>query len=186
MTKRIFFDTETDNKNPYKANLLELGWIQTNGREEIDRCSELIKPQGRFDEIPQGATDVHGITYEDVKKKGKPLKLQLDRLTNKMKESDYLIAHNVKYDTTVLQTSLMNCYQIPKMPKITTICTMIRTAEWCAIKNQLGDYKWPKLEELYQVVFDEKPNQTHRAIDDAKLVKELYFELLDMNIIIEG
>src|SRR5690606_8051357 len=46
-----------------------------------------------------------------------------------------------------------------------------------------GKFKWPKLEELYQKLFNEKFEEAHNAAADVVATTRCFFELIRLNVI---
>ena len=175
--KRIFVDTETTGTSKV-SRIVELAYALYDDRAEIDRYSELVKPEDF--QIPQKSIDVHGITQEKAME-GEPLEKVIDDFITACEEADLLIAHNISFDMNVILYEMKRTenYDILEIPVDSAYCTMLGLTQYC----DLPDNKWPALEELYEKVFDEKPDQTHRALDDLDLLTDCYFELLDRGVI---
>lgn len=97
-------DTETTDKNPLEARVLDIALaIHIPGRE-IDLRQAIVNPGV---EIPADSIAVHGITQERVEAEGKPstevLDLFLSDIALSLKAGIPLIVMNAPYDTTVLQ-----------------------------------------------------------------------------------
>ena len=61
------------------------------------------------------------------------------------------------------------------------ICTMNASTDFCKIPGPYG-YKWPKLEELYKILFDESFN-AHNALDDIRATTRCFWKLSSLNVI---
>ena len=75
---------------------------------------------------------------------------------------------NVAYDFgKFLNYAPWNLRYYPKLP-----CVMLAAAEYLKIPGPYGDYKWPRLEEIYAELCPDDPagiseGQDHRALSDA-------------------
>lgn len=58
---------------------------------------------------------------------------------------------------------------------------MKASTEFCKIPGPYG-YKWPKLEELYKILFNESFN-AHNALDDIRATARCFWELKNKNVI---
>jgi hypothetical protein len=58
-------------------------------------------------------------------------------------------------------------------------CTMIKSTSICKLPAAKGrGYKWPKLEELYQFLFNKKFDGAHDAAADVKAAAECFFAMV--------
>jgi hypothetical protein len=67
------------------------------------------------------------------------------------------------------------------LPKLKRICTMKSTTEFCGIETRHG-YKYPKLEELYNKLFDEDIDRQHDAKDDVFITAKCFWRLKDLGL----
>lgn len=195
--KYIFFDTETTGlppKNMYDASptrsdiwprLVQIAWLLVdNDGNVIKKKSAIIYPEGFT--IPQDATNVHHITTERAKRDGIPLRDVLEEFMQDFEKAECLVAHNIEFDQHIIGAELYRLgipYQSFMNKK--SICTMRSSTDYCAIPNPNGydDYKWPKLEELYDILFSRKFDDAHDALADITATKECFFELRKRGII---
>lgn len=181
----IFLDTETtglpimEGYNKYydpkeikyykNSRIIELGYVITKEETKL-QYSTLVKTKVIKN------TDVHGITSEMTRKHGKPIETVLDDLLLHINTHnvDTIVCHNAPFDISVL---LSECYRAEKeflakkLKTLNVICTM-ETA-----KTVLTLYKNPKLNDLYELLFKEKHNQDHRALNDAIMCQKCFFKL---------
>ena len=65
-------------------------------------------------------------------------------------------------------------------------CTMLSTIDLCKIpfknsySNKKDNWKFPKLEELYEKLFHVKPTNCHNALYDIRYTAECFFKLKEM------
>ena len=62
---------------------------------------------------------------------------------------------------------------------------MLASTNYCAIPGSYGKFKWPKLQELYVKLFNEKFEGAHDALADIEATVKCYFELVKLSIIEE-
>lgn len=194
----LFFDTETTGvpKN-YKApitdldnwpRLVQLGWILTDEYgNEIDTGNDIIRPEGFV--IPEAASNVHKITTEIAISKGKSLSMVLKKFISACKQVKFLVGHNVSFDINVVGAELLRSNSNYSIASITSIDTMLKSVNYCAIPSNYsyGDkYKWPKLQELHKKLFGYEFEDAHDAMADIRATKKCFFELQRIGIITEG
>ena len=93
-----------------------------------------------------------------------------------IEDVDLLIAHNVDFDFPVLNCEFIRSSLKTKFSDIETLCTMKSTTSLCNIPGKYGP-KWPKLEELYNHLFNKNFQGAHRAINDVKACAECFIQL---------
>lgn len=153
-------DLETTGLSSF-SRIVELGAVRFKIGEEGETLQTLVDPCCA---IPKGAMRVHGITDEMVE--GAPQAPEILRQLIEFSEGCVLVAHNARYDTSILSTELARA-EI-EMPPNDVVCT-IRAA-----KHFLPKMRNYRLQTLTQVL-EIDPGDAHRALSDAisaKLVLE--------------
>lgn len=184
--KVLVFDTETTGlpKNRAQAiqqkdnwpHIVSISWlvVESNTNEIITQKSYIVKPNGWT--IPDESTKIHGITTEFAEKNGSQLSVVMNEFLNT--PHDMVVAHNLDFDENVVANAMIwdlgvhNFYGFDK-PKY---CTMVLSKEMCKMPATFGyGYKSPKLSELYEHVFREKPiiAQLHGSMYDAKILADI-------------
>jgi len=193
--KYLFFDSETTgmikdyNAPVLKSNLdnfprlVQLAWILTdeNGNIEKDTGNYIIKPEGFV--IPDEVVKIHGITTKKAMKEGTPLSDVLSCFREKINKSDFIIGHNVSFDIKVVTAEFIRKELPDELSDKTSICTMQNSINFCAIPGKYDKYKFPKLEELYQKLFNCSFDNAHDALADIKATAKCFFELKKKGII---
>ena len=114
-----------------------------------------------------------------------------------LKKSTHIVAHNIDFDLGCLvnefkkRTVYKKLKDDPKYyPIIEEICkkqlvdTMKETVEVCKLQGKYKSYKWPKLEELYEFCFEEKPDIIlHDALNDCIITKKCLNMLTKNNML---
>jgi DNA polymerase III epsilon subunit-like protein len=167
----LFFDTETNGlpKN-YKGSpsdtsnwprICQLAWIvcENDGSGAVAK-SLLIKPDGTFT-ISAEAQKVHGHTLEKLEREGLNLADVIAEISADIVRADLIVAHNLAFDYPVLA------------------CEFIR----CGSPKRRGNYKWPTIQKLHNVLFGHEFEGAHDALADIKAIYKCYFELINRKII---
>jgi len=148
-------------------------------RETASAC-RIIRPDGW--RIPAAATQVHGITTERAATEGFPARDVLYELNTATASATYFIAHNASFDGSVIAAEfLRQNWQPPFVPK-SMICTMESSTDYCRLPGPYG-YKWPKLDELYALLFGRGFSGAHDAGHDAAACACCFFELKNRGVI---
>lgn len=184
-----FFDTETTGlpKN-YQApstdvdnwpRLVQLSWILTDERKELSRGDFIIRPDGF--QIPEAASNVHGITTERALKEGIGVKEAIYYFLGAARCADYLVGHNVPFDLHVAGAEFVRIWGKDWILGMKWLDTMQASTDFCAIPGARG-YKWPKLIELYTKLFGHGFEDAHNSMADIAATEECFWALVDRGI----
>jgi DNA polymerase-3 subunit epsilon len=187
----LFFDTETtglpkDWNAPVSdtnnwPRLVQLAWLEfDNEGNPINNGNHIIKPEGYI--IPAEATDIHGITNEKANKTGEKLHDVLHDFSQRIKDADYIVAHNMDFDEKILGAELVRSGISSSLFSKNRICTMKTTVNYCAIPGNYG-YKWPKLSELHYKIFGVGFEEAHDASIDVKATARCFWELKKQKVL---
>jgi len=187
----LFFDTETTGlpkswRAPLEAldnwpRLVQLAWLLTDkdGKKIVSK-NRTIKPEGF--EIPEQAAKVHGITTDIAQKEGISLVKALGEFAESLENSKVLVAHNIKFDEKIMGAEFLRQKIESKLFDIPQVCTMHAATDFCKIPNNFG-YKWPKLMELHEKLFDECFDDAHDALADVKACAKCFFALKEKGVV---
>lgn len=186
----LFFDTETaDLPKNFDApetdignwpRIVQIAWVTGESLETVSAPqSHLIQSAG-FN-IAQGAFNVHGISKEEADANGVPLKPVLDSFLKDVAAASTVIAHNIEFDTKVVGAEcIRNGFSNPIRQKKMR-CTMKEAAKFCGIPSKRG-FKWPRLTELYKMLFNEDFENVHDASSDCLACMKCFFELQKLKV----
>jgi len=163
----VLFDLETTGTHVRTTEILELAALEVEAERVTGRSYEaLARPEGR---ISPAASQVHGITWDQVK--DKPSIDQILPTYLQFLDSVTLVGHNVEaFDYPVLHRVAKDLgLDPPAGPVIDT----------CKLARRLLPDNSHRLEALAQL-FDYKEPQTHRALDDVRMNAEVFFHLLNL------
>jgi DNA polymerase III subunit epsilon len=157
----LFFDTETSGlPKLYHApatdianwpRMVQIAWaIYDEEGNKKSKIQAIIRPEGF--EIPPQASKVHGITTEIALQKGRSLEEVLDEFVIALREADYLVAHNIKFDENIVAAEMIRKNFNHQVMNKNKICTMSSATDYCRLPGPYG-YKWPNLTELHQILF---------------------------------
>ena len=187
----LFLDTETTGLPPSQPakithwpRLVQIGWILSdeNG-ETIMQDDAIIRPEGY--RIPSRVTRIHGITTQKAYDKGIPLDGALNRFTQALRYSHFLIGHNIDYDYHVLLAEFHRKKIKTLFSQYPRFCTMKshRVMEFVRIMKGANHCQYPKLSELYRMLFDEKAQSAHDALADAQTCAQCFFQLKKIGVL---
>lgn len=194
MRKIIFFDTETTGLPKYYnapisnsqnwPRMVQLAFLEYNEDGSLaSKNNYIIKPEGFL--IPQDATLIHRISNQQAQTEGHDLIKVLDIFADAINESAILIAHNFDFDKNIVGAEFVR-KDLDTKPLLTkrSFCTMKNknVVNFCRIQGKNG-YKWPKLEDLYFKLFNEKISDAHDASVDIQATAECFWELLRIGVV---
>ena len=168
MTRQVILDTETTGLDPSQGHrIIEIACVEMiNRRLTRNNFYKRVHPER---EIDPGATQVHGITLEDLEHEPKFAEI-VDEFLEYAGGAE-LIIHNAPFDIGFLNAELARL----KKPPITEVCTVIDTL---AMARELHPGKKNSLDALcdrYQV--DNSARTLHGALLDAELLSDVYIAM---------
>ncbi|HMO14452.1 MAG TPA: 3'-5' exonuclease [Pirellulaceae bacterium] len=186
----LFLDTETNGLPifprapqwflPNWPRLIQLGWVVTDNQgQEVKSACHVIRPVG-FKISPQ-AISIHGITQEIAERDGEPIKQVLKAFRSDLQEVDTCAAHNISFDVRVLRAEFLRQFIGNPFKGKNLRCTMRESTEFCRLPRADG-FKWPSLNELYRILFNEDLKIHHHALADARTSCKCFWELHRRNV----
>ena len=191
----LFFDTETTGVPDRSAkwdvdfmdypHVVQMAWIFGNKAE-----SHIIRPEGW--EIPQEATDVHGITTEYAREHGEPFAAIVDLFLQDCAEAGLICGHNIHFDTGIIKANILRelgrgYYDANDVEdalyKGKRIDTMRQAMKWVDARMANGRLKFPNLGELFSRCFPGETFPAHDALEDCRAVQRCLPVLLANNLV---
>lgn len=182
----LFFDTETSGMYKFKKPfddpsqpwIVQIGFILSDRDIIYQEGNLLIHADKRS--IEPDAESVHHISAKDSERSGLPEPLVMEVMMQLLRSADLIVCHNIGFDVKVLASNMSKYYH--KLPdKITNskfhYCTMIKGTPLCKLPGKFGNYKWPKLQELYMHLFGLELLGAHDALTDARATMSCYYEM---------
>ncbi len=187
----VIFDTETTGiPRSWRApvtdldnwpRLVQLAWhLYDKDGTKLDAQDLIIKPEGFT--IPVEVARIHGITTERAMSEGVPLALALDTFACSLNDAEFLVAHNINFDEMVLGAEYLRVHNVNKLDGKGRICTMQGSTAYCEIPGPYG-YKWPRLLELHQKLFNAGFDNAHNAATDVVVTAKCFWELKKLGIL---
>lgn len=158
----------------YQVAVLETG-------EVVKEYDSIIKPDGWT--VPKEQFFIeNNISTERCEREGIPCIDALQELKSDMAECEIIVTHNNDFDIPVIQAEMIR-YGVKDVKKLIKICTMKETIEFCKLPNRNGysSYKYPKLEELYNILFKKDMEGAHDALSDVNACRECFIQLIKLN-----
>ena len=143
--KIIVFDTETTGlpKSKYAEPedtwqfpyVVQLSWLIFNtGTNKIETVRDKIIKLPNYIKIPKKATEIHGITQEQMLEEGQPASEVLDTFMRDLSSCTGVIGHNIEFDKKMLEVECIRnkCRRLSSYRKM-TFCTMKMGKHICNI-----------------------------------------------------
>lgn len=164
----LVIDTETTGltkhpnaKDEMQPQVIEFGAALVKDGLIMEEVDLLVNPGVP---LPPVITKITGLTDEDLTDQP-PFRNIIDTIRPLFEKADTLIAHNLPFDKTLVRMELERAgiedWPWPEYE----VCTVQEHAE------QWG-YR-PKLTQLYEYYMGKPLEQTHRALDDVKALREV-------------
>lgn len=184
----LIFDTETTgfthpNKpmdHPDQPHLVQLAWILASDDERVIRQQSAIIRCPI--EIPERATEVHGITKEDTDKFGVSLNSALLQFYEAVQMANRMVAHNIKFDAGVMDTAFSRDKTENPFGDRPLFCTMQEATPFAKIPptekmmaSGRKTFKTPNLAEALEALTGETLTGGHDAMNDATACMKVYF-----------
>ncbi|OPY47310.1 MAG: DNA polymerase III subunit epsilon [Methanoregulaceae archaeon PtaU1.Bin222] len=187
----IVIDTETTglprkmaslrSKQQKCPRMVAIAWIECEREGEIlADYYFIIKPDCYT--IPEQATAIHGITTKNAQEEGKQLVSVLEIFQKSLKNSSFIVGHNVDFDIQVIAAEASRTGISLPIKELPRKCTMKASTRECKIWRGSG-YKYPSLGELYYRLFGVPLPGHHHALSDASSCMKCYFELKKRGIL---
>jgi len=208
----IIFDTETNGKaKNFKAlmadvdnwpRITQLAWQKVNLEtgEVIHEKQHLIYPDGwTIPSVEEGLAN--GLSQEEAEKEakffidnnmstqrcmdeGEPIHKVLQMLIEDMNDSLYLVAHNINFDVNVVGAEMIRL-DMSADRRLKRICTMESSTNFCRLPGKFrGKFKWPSLQELHRILFNEDFDGAHDAMADVTACSKSLIELINRKVIV--
>lgn len=187
----LFFDTETAGlpiwdqhySHPGQPWVVQLGLILADREQVYNEMCFLIQAGDRA--ISPEAQKVHGISSSLTNSVGFKESTAAGLFFHMVTKASKLVGHNIAFDVLMIQSLFYRqgfdqfCMHLRGIP---TFCTMKSSTNFCKIPQEtyLGKFKWPKLEELYKILFKKEMKGAHNALADIRATRQCYYKLQEV------
>lgn len=182
----LFIDVETNgfpkNWNALPSDIdnwprvIQISWqIFTASGKEIETKNYYIKPTD-FD-LKRDVIELTGLTQDFLSNKGVDIRTVLEELALHGRYCKKMIAHNISFDEAVISSEFIRNKIDNPLERLSKFCTMKNSTDICKISGPHG-YKWPKLSELYETLFDEELEDAHNSLNDVRATSKCYWEII--------
>lgn len=187
----LFFDTETTGV-PRKWNapvtdlknwprMVQIAWVIYNeAGEQLDEQDYIIFPENYT--IPYVVTQIHGISTKRAIAEGHDLKKVLELFAKALSKVKVVVAHNIAFDEKIIGAEFLRKKIVHTYYEKEEFCTMKSTTHVTKIEGKFG-YKWPKLNELYQHLFQETFAEQHNALADIRATARCFWALKERDLL---
>lgn len=193
----VIFDTETNGKilnwnaklNEHTLDnfprITQLAWqkVCLETVEVMNEHQSFIKPNGWT--IPKEQFFIeNNMSTERCEEFGVPLEEVIPLIISDLQDSEIVVAHNLNFDMKVIGAEMIRL-KMSVGKQLIKVCTMEASIDYCKLPPfRYGKYKFPKLVELYKILFDREMIGNHDAFDDVVGCRECSLQLIKLNQII--
>ena len=185
LVSRVFKGGRCVNVYPY---MLQLAWVLYDVEKNtmIASHDHIIKlPDGMI--VPEESIAFHGITQDIMEKSGEYINGVLTTFVTHLKIADYVVAHNISFDMSIIReefsrNGMINHFNVLSAKKV-FYCTMKESEELCNLMvpdlvNGGKRRKYPKLEELHQILFKQDLKNLHNAYNDVIVCFRCFYKMI--------
>jgi len=163
----VFFDLETSGVNPYWDKIIEIGAVRLTS----DTSIELLVQPGKKKKLNPKIVELTGIT-EEMLKSGTTLLQALNIFVDFVGKCAILVAHNSDgFDQRFLEEAFAACGH--RVPPGWRFIDSYKVAQYIHAPGTTK-YSLIALADKYNV----RCKPTHRALQDAKTLKEVYIKMV--------
>ncbi len=174
------FDAPASDTNKW-PRLVQLAYLLYDENQKlITKGNFIIKPEGYS--IPIESTNIHGIFDSFARENGVLIETALNKFSALVDCADSIVAHNISYDLKVIESEYYRKGSPLNLLKKQKICTMTSTIDFCSLPGNYG-FKYPKLSELYEILFNISFENAHNAEFDVNATAKCFWELKKRQII---
>ena len=193
----LIFDTETSGLPKSKLQsisntnnwpfILQIAWIlyDTEKNIIIEKINKIVKISENV-QIDKESFDIHKISKEICLKKGENIINILKDFNLVLNKCDIIIGHNINFDKNIIMVEGIRNNIFIKFNNNgimkSEFCTMLNSKNICKLpfkNNKISnDYKYPKLQELVEFLFNEKHEGFHDAFIDIIFTLRCYIKMI--------
>lgn len=154
-------------------------FLSDESNEDIKmKCSHVIYP----DNFTIANHHIHGITPDIAKSKGVNFEKVIPEVEKIIASPiKVIVGHNINFDIFVFCSELhRRGYQelASKLFSLKRYCTMKNGVDITQIPGFRGNFKVPKLQELYYKLFEEEFQNAHNAEEDTIACMKCYYKMI--------
>lgn len=192
--KYTIIDLETTGLPPKNASyetdfeefpyILSFAWKCVKDGQESETFEYIINQEGR--KVPPEATAINGITQEMCDASKWDIFSVLVQFIMDASGSDFVIGHNIYFDTSTIKANVMRIVSGGKTPmdmfhKVSDILHKDKRIDTMRAGTKICG-RWPKLTDLYYKLFLENYD-AHSAKNDVDACYRCFQEMLRMGLI---
>lgn len=184
--KILVFDTETTGlPKSYRSSIydvedwpyiVQFAWIiYDTETKKIKYYSYIINCS--CDSSPE-SLEIHKIDKSRIEKEGVDIKQVLKLFKQNVKSCNIIVGHNISFDKRMVMVECIRNNYKPLFENVDEYCTMLngKTITKILKKTKTGSeyFKFPKLIELHENLFQTIPNGIHDALTDTMICLRCY------------
>lgn len=136
--------------------------------------------RGAAPPIAERVITIHGITEAMCAAHGRPPQMVLDDFRRALARADVVVAHNAKFDVSVV-THALAAMRLPPVSWPETFCTMTESSDILRIpggRHLVRGYKAPRLAEAYRYFVGKEMTGAHDSLADTYACRAVHRGIL--------
>jgi uncharacterized protein (TIGR02145 family) len=163
-------------------NILQISWaIMNPSLQVVKRNGFLVRNENLKH---NNAFHINRIDVEITNKIGVPIDKALDILAKDLYVCDYMVAHNMEFDFSIIKYYADLCGIGARFNRLGKVCTMISGLQFLQdTDSPTTERNYPKLSELFTALFGLPPIELHNASSDVFITAKCFKELVNRSYI---
>lgn len=120
------------------------------------------------------------IEIKDFEQKGLDIRDVLTEFNNAVQTVEYAFAHNLNFNENTLAAEFYRAGIDHQLFEKERFCLMQESTWFCKLKGKDGKYKWPTLNELHAILFNQKYSPANNARADVIAASRCFIKLMKM------
>ena len=173
-------------------------------------CNEIVNWRDNIIKVPESiiisedSVKIHGITNEISANAGIPIEDALNNFFHCLKDIELIVGHNISFDINMVKVELLriiynkslNAKQLKEhkhnlniITNFDIYCTLKESIQLCKIqafdKKGRSYFKYPKLIELHEKLFNVSPRNLHNSFNDILVTLRCFIKIKHCSDLLE-
>lgn len=159
--------------------MVHISWITLDEDfKPVLDYNSYIKPVGF--KLTEEQAKKNSIDLEEFEKNAIDVRDVLTEFNNSLKTVDYVFAHNLNFNENVIGAEYYRASIDHDLYSKERFCLMQESTWYCKLKGKDGKYKWPTLNELHAILFNQKYTPANNARADVIAASRCFIKLMKM------
>lgn len=157
--------------------LIHLSWIVLDKElKPIKDFDCIVKPNGFT--INEDTLELCKLDQEDIDNKSEDIKDILSNFSKDVDEAQFVFTHNQTFNANIVGAEFIRSSMKNTLVYSDLFCLMREATWFCKLKGKGKGYKWPSLNELYMICFQQKYAPANNARADTIAATRCFKKLM--------